>query len=104
MTFASPPRASRAWCAASCVVTILLEMPEAWNQISFDDHVHDANTKGRKSSTHLIMDAWIKGIRRLRVVHYNYIEPRFAAELAGSGPNHGYRHSYRYRILHPVPR
>jgi len=30
---------------------------EEWNQISFDDHVHDANTKGRKSSTHLIMDA-----------------------------------------------
>ncbi|MFO7557835.1 MAG: hypothetical protein R6X10_03310 [Desulfobacterales bacterium] len=59
----------------------LLEMPEEWNQISFDDHVHDANTKGRKSSTHLIMDAWIKGIRRLRIVHYNYIEPRFAAEL-----------------------
>lgn len=59
----------------------LLEMPEEWNQISFDDHVHDVNTKGRKSSTHLIMDAWIKGIRRLRVVHYNYIEPRFASEL-----------------------
>ncbi|RJQ85436.1 MAG: hypothetical protein C4519_03330 [Desulfobacteraceae bacterium] len=59
----------------------LLEMPEAWNQLAFDDHVHDANTKGRKSSTHLIMDAWIKGIRRLRVVHYNYIEPRTAAEL-----------------------
>ena len=59
----------------------LLEMSEKWNQIAFDDHVHDANTKGRKSSTHLIMDAWIKGIRRLRVIHYNYIEPRFAAEL-----------------------
>ena len=59
----------------------LLEMPEEWNQITFDDHVHDVNTKGRKSSTHLIMDAWIKGIRRLKVVHYNYIEPRFAAEL-----------------------
>jgi len=59
----------------------LLEMPEEWNQITFDDHVHDANTKGRKSSTHLIMDAWIKGLRRLRVIHYNYIEPRFAAEL-----------------------
>jgi len=59
----------------------LLEMPEEWNQIAFDDHVHDVNTKGRKSSTHLIMDAWIKGIRRLRVVHYNYIEPIFAAEL-----------------------
>jgi len=59
----------------------LLEMPEDWNQIAFDDHVHDVNTKGRKSSTHLIMDAWIKGIRRLRVIHYNFIEPRFAAEL-----------------------
>jgi hypothetical protein len=59
----------------------LLEMPEAWNQIAFDDHVHDANTKGRKSPTHLILDAWIKGIRRLRVIHYHFIEPRFAAEL-----------------------
>jgi len=59
----------------------LLEMPEEWNQISFDDHVHDANTKGRKSSSHLIMDAWIKGIRRLRVVYYNFLEPRFAFEL-----------------------
>lgn len=59
----------------------LLEMPEQWDQLAFDDHVHDANTKGRKSSTHLIMDAWIKGIRRLRVIHYHFIEPRFAAEL-----------------------
>ena len=59
----------------------LLEMPEEWNQISFDDHVHDANTKGRKSSSHLIMDAWIKGIRRLRVIYYNYLEPKFAVEL-----------------------
>ncbi len=59
----------------------LLEMPEEWNQITFDDHVHDANTSGRKSPTHLIMDAWIKGIRRLRVIYYHYIEPRFALEL-----------------------
>jgi hypothetical protein len=59
----------------------LLEMPEDWNQITFDDHVHDVNTSGRKSPTHLIMDAWIKGIRRLRVIYYHYIEPRFAAEL-----------------------
>ncbi|MBA4397082.1 MAG: hypothetical protein C0394_06845 [Syntrophus sp. (in: bacteria)] len=59
----------------------LLEMPEAWNQIAFDDHVHDANTKGRKSPTHLVMDAWIKGIRHLTVVYYNYIEPEAAAEL-----------------------
>ena len=59
----------------------LLEMPEEWNQLTFDDHVHDANTSGRKSPTHLIMDAWIKGIRRLRVIYYHYIEPKFAAEL-----------------------
>ena len=59
----------------------LLEMPEAWNQLAFDDHVHDANTKGRKSATHLIMDAWIKGIRRLRVIYYNFIRPETAGEL-----------------------
>src|SRR5690606_4241623 len=54
----------------------LLEMPEEGNQIAFDDHVHDANTKGRKSPTHLIMDAWIKGIRRLTVIYYNFVEAR----------------------------
>jgi hypothetical protein len=59
----------------------LLEMPESWNQLSFDDHVHDINTKGRKSASHLIMDAWIKGIRRLRVIYYNFIDPPSAAEL-----------------------
>ena len=81
----------------------LLEMPEEWNQIAFDDHVHDANTKGRKSSTHLIMDAWIKGIRRLRIVHYNYIEPRFAAELLEAADimnidiRIGIEYSVRYR-------
>ena len=59
----------------------LLELPESWNHLAFDDHVHDVNTKGRKSATHLIMDAWIKGIRRLRVIYYNYIESHFAIEL-----------------------
>ncbi len=62
----------------------LIEMPEEWNQISFDDHVHDANTKGRKSPTHLIMDAWIKGIRRLTVIYYNFINVEVAAELLES--------------------
>jgi hypothetical protein len=59
----------------------LLEMSEAWNQVSFDDHVHDASTKGRKTPTHLIMDAWIKGIRRLRVIYYSHIASRSATEL-----------------------
>ena len=59
----------------------LLEMPEKWNQLVFDHHVHDANTKGRKSPTHLIMDAWVKGIRSLTVIYYNYIKPETAYEL-----------------------
>lgn len=59
----------------------LLEIPEDLSQITFDDHVHDANTKGRKSSTHLVMDAWIKGIRRLTVIYYNHVPPEVAAEL-----------------------
>ena len=59
----------------------LLEMPEEWNQIAFDDHVHDAGTKGRKSPTHLIMDAWIKGLRCLTVVYYNHVDSSVAREL-----------------------
>ncbi len=59
----------------------LLEMPEEFNQFTFDDHVHDANTKGRKSPTHLLMDAWIKGIRHLTVVYYNYVNPEVVEEL-----------------------
>ncbi len=59
----------------------LLEMPESWDQLCFDNHVHDANTKGRKNPTHLIMDAWIKGIRQLTVIYYNYVEPRAVQEL-----------------------
>jgi hypothetical protein len=59
----------------------MLEMPEDWNQAVFDNHVHDANTKGRKNATHLIMDAWIKGIRSLTVIYYNYVAPGAAREL-----------------------
>jgi hypothetical protein len=59
----------------------LIEMSEDFNQISFDDHVHDANTKGRKSPTHLVLDAWIKGVRRLTVIYYNFVEPAAAGEL-----------------------
>jgi hypothetical protein len=59
----------------------LLEMPEEWNQVAFDGHVHDSHTKGRKSPSHLIMDAWIKGIRHLTVIYYNYLPANAAAEL-----------------------
>lgn len=59
----------------------LVEMPEDWSQLSFDHHVHDANTKGRKNPTHLIMDAWIKGIRHLTVIYYNFIDTEVAREV-----------------------
>ncbi len=59
----------------------LVEMPEDWSQLAFDHHVHDANTKGRKNSTHLIMDAWIRGIRHLTIIFYNYIEEDAAHEI-----------------------
>lgn len=63
----------------------LVEMPEEWNHFAFDDHVHDANTKGRKSPTHLIMDAWIKGILDITVVYYNYVRPQVIEELLEAG-------------------
>ena len=59
----------------------LLEMPEEWNQLAFDHHVHDASTKGRKSPTHLVMDAWVKGIRFLTVIYYNTVDSDVAQEL-----------------------
>jgi hypothetical protein len=62
----------------------LLEMPEQWNQISFDGHVHDSSTKGLKAPSHLIMDAWIKGIRFLTVVYYNHVTLEAAEELLRS--------------------
>ena len=63
----------------------LLEMPEDWSQFAFDNHVHDASTKGRKSPTHLIMDAWIKGIRHLTVVYYNIVDTEIIEELIEAG-------------------
>ena len=59
----------------------LPEMPEEWNQLSFDGHVYDAHSRGRKTPTHLIMDAWIKGLRLLTVVYDNYIDIAAANEL-----------------------
>ena len=59
----------------------LPEMPEDWNQVAFDDHVYDAHTKGRKTPTHLIMDAWIKGLRSLTVAYQYWVDSEAAWEL-----------------------
>jgi hypothetical protein len=58
----------------------LLEMPEQWDQLTMDHHVHDSNTKGRKNPTHRMMDSWIKGIRFLTLIYYNYVTPEAAQE------------------------
>jgi hypothetical protein len=80
----------------------LLEMPEEWNQITFDDRVHDANSKGRKSATHLVMDAWIKGIRYLTVVYYDCVDLPVARELLASAAILGIkvRIGIEYRAMH----
>lgn len=63
----------------------LLEMPEGWSQIAFDDHVHDAHTKGRKTATHLVLDAWIKGMRSMTVIYYGAVQADAARELIEAG-------------------
>lgn len=80
----------------------LLEMPEDSRPVTFDYHVHDANTKGRKSPSHLIMDAWIKGIRKLQVIHYNRVPPDAAFELMRAAEIMGIdvRIGIEFRVLH----
>lgn len=78
----------------------LPEMPEEWNQLAFDDHVYDANTKGRKTPTHLIMDAWIKGIRRITVGYEYWVPPDAARELLQAASITGLevRIGFEYRV------
>ncbi len=59
----------------------LLEIPEDQSQLSFDDNVDNASKLGKKNPSHLILDAWIKGIRKLQVINRNYVNPQVAYEL-----------------------
>ncbi len=59
----------------------LVEMPEKWNQLVFDHNIHDLHSHGSKNPTHLIMDAWLQGIRYLTIVYYNYVEEDVAFEI-----------------------
>ncbi len=74
---AGNPRIVRSFLASR----YLIEMPESWDQLTMDQHVHDSNTKGRKNPTYLIMDAWVKGIRSLTVIYHNTINPAAVEEL-----------------------
>ncbi len=62
----------------------LLEIPEDESQLSFDDTVYNASKVGKKNPALLILDAWIKGIRKLQVIFSNYISSEVAHELLSS--------------------
>ena len=80
----------------------LIEMPEKAKPVTFDYHVHDVNTKGRKSPAHLIMDAWIKGIQRIQVIFYNQVPHEAAFELMSSAAILGIdvRIGIEFRVVH----
>ena len=80
----------------------LIEMPEKARPVTFDYHVHDVKTKGRKSPAHLIMDAWIKGIRRIQVIFYNQVPHEAAFELMSSAAIMGIdvRIGIEFRVVH----
>ncbi len=63
----------------------LLEVPEDFSQLSFDDSVENSSRLGNKNPSHLILDAWIKGIRKLQVISRNYIDVQEAHELLTAG-------------------
>ncbi len=62
----------------------LIEVPETGAPLSnlelaWDDHVHDSMTEGRKSPSHLVLDAFIKGISQIVVAYYD-LEDRETCE------------------------
>ncbi len=63
----------------------LLEVPEDFSQLSFDDSVENSSRLANKNPSHLILDAWIKGIRKLQVISRNFIDVHEAHELLTAG-------------------
>ena len=63
----------------------LLEMPEAYNQLSFDHHVHDMYSKGYKSPSQVVLDAWIQGVKDITIIYYNYAIEEAIEELFQAG-------------------
>lgn len=63
----------------------LLEMPETYNQLSFDHHVHDMYSKGTKSPSQVLLDAWIQGVKDITIIYYNYAIEEAIEELFQAG-------------------
>ena len=68
----------------------LIEVPEEGKplkklNLGWDDHVHDSLSEGRKSPTHVLMDAFVKGISRVTLVYNTIEEERMITEAISAG-------------------
>ena len=59
----------------------LLEIPEDESQLAFDDTVYNVSKLKKMNPSHLILDAWVKGVRKLQVVYTNYLKSDVVREL-----------------------
>lgn len=68
----------------------LIEVPEQGRllrelDLGWDDHVHDVLSEGRKTSSQLVLDAFIKGLSRLTVAYYDLDDEAVVAEAIEAG-------------------
>lgn len=68
----------------------LIEVPELGKPMSelelgWDDHVHDSLSEGRKTPTHVLLDAFVKGISKITLVYNNIEEGRMINEALTAG-------------------
>jgi hypothetical protein len=68
----------------------LIEVPDIGKPLSdldmgWDDHVHDFLSEGRKTPTQVILDAFVKGISRLTLVHSTLDQPQLIHEAISAG-------------------
>jgi len=64
----------------------LMEVPEDGRplkemDLGWDQHVHDSSSLGRKDPSHLLLDAFIKGISRITVAFYDLTDSRVCEEV-----------------------
>lgn len=68
----------------------LIELPEEDKELKemdmgWDDHVHDSLSEGRKTPTHVLLDAFVKGISKLTLVYNTISEERMIREAIAAG-------------------
>lgn len=68
----------------------LIELPEDGKKLKemdfgWDDHVHDSLSEGRKTATHVLLGAFVKGISKLTLVYQSIDELRVIHEAKCAG-------------------